>query len=70
MRRTILLLLIVFLAGCGGGGDRVVAILKTQSYHTDRCAKVFMANTVRITRERAHELKLHPCPYCKPDAGL
>jgi len=70
MRRIALLIVLVFLAGCGGSGDHVVAILRTRSYHTDKCAKVFMARTVPMTLERAHELKLRPCPYCKPDPGL
>jgi len=70
MRRIVLLIVFVLLAGCGGSRDHVVAILKTRSYHTDRCAKVFMARTVAMTLERAHELRLRPCPYCKPDEGL
>jgi hypothetical protein len=60
-------LLLLALSGCAGRrhGD-VLVILKTKSYHTDRCPRVRMANTRLMTIAEARALNCEPCPGCAP----
>ena len=60
-------LVILVVSGCAGRrpGD-VLVILKTRSYHTDRCPRVRMANTRIMTIAEARGMSCAPCPGCAP----
>lgn len=65
-----LAVLLLLVPGCAGRrpGD-VLVILRTKSYHTDRCPRVRMANTRMMTIAEAHGLDCAPCPGCAPGTG-
>ena len=70
-RRTIVSLLILLgliaVPGCAGRRPgEVLVILKTKTYHTDKCPRVRMANTRVMTIAEARELNCVPCPGCAP----
>ena len=63
----IAVLLLLALPGCAGRRHgSVLIILKTKSYHTDRCPRVRMANTRLMTIAEARALNCEPCPGCAP----
>jgi hypothetical protein len=57
----------ICLQGCSQGKDRVLAIAKTRSYHTDTCPRIHMAHTQFMTAAQAKTLEYKACPGCKPD---
>ncbi len=74
MRTPIACLLAVFILlavpGCSGRRHaNVLVILKTKSYHTDRCPRVRMANTRLMTITEARALNCEPCPGCAPGSA-
>ena len=61
--------LLISAAGCAGaGGDRVIVIEKTKTYHREECPRVKMADVKVMTRDEALALNCQACPDCRPDA--
>lgn len=53
---------------CSGGRDNnVLVVEKMKSYHRASCAKLNMAETIRMSPDSARAKRIQPCPYCRPE---